>query len=172
MQLREVHLWVGLLASILIFMEAVTGILLIHTNWLSFDKKITYFEQTEPYYTDDVNIVEALERLRLRAAFPIEEVRLVMNHTLGDGHHGTAGDYKVRLKDANETLYVMDTKGNLICKEVNVANNWVRNFHYGELNNMDISWLIDIAAIVIIFLTISGIILSVRELRLKNKIRK
>ncbi|WP_248892775.1 hypothetical protein [Bacillus methanolicus] len=86
-----------------------------------------------------------------------------MNHTLGDGHHGHAGDYNVRLK--NQTLYVIDLYGNLVRKEVNVTNNLVRDFHYGELYGKDVIWLIDITAIAIMSLTATGIVLSISSVK-------
>lgn len=170
--LRNLHLWSGLLASIIIFLEAITGLLLVHTNWLAFDKQITHYESTSNPYTDHVDIAQALIRVSQSDKFNLDEVRLIMNHSLGDGHYGGAGDYKVRLKDAAQTLYVFDTKGNLVRKEINATNNWIRDFHYGEIFGRDITWLIDIAAIVIIFLTLSGTILFIQELRLKNKSSK
>jgi hypothetical protein len=170
MKIRDIHLWIGLIASILIFLEAITGLLLVHTNWLNFDKQVTTY--SEHKYTDNVNVLQALDRAAQSGKFDVDEVRLVMNHTLGDGHHGKFDNYKVRLHDANQTLYVFDTKGNLMRKEVNVTNNIIRDFHYGELEGYDLSWLMDIIAISVIFLTVTGIYLGISDLIFRAKKKK
>jgi hypothetical protein len=167
MKIRNIHLWIGLIASFLIFLEVVTGLLLVHTNWLKFDTKTTTYSAQQ--YTDDVNVVQALDRAAKSGQFSVDEIRLVMNHTLGDGHHGKAGNYKIRLRDQDQTLYVFDTKGNLIRKEVNVTNNVIRDFHYGELEGYDLSWLLDIIAISVAFLTITGVYLGICDLLHKKR---
>jgi len=167
MKIRDLHLWFGLIASILIFLEAISGLILVHTNWLKYDTKVTNYSTHK--YTDDVNVVEALQRASQSGQFSVDEIRLVMNHTLGDGHHGKAGNYKIRLRDADQTLYIFDTKGNLIRKEVNTTNNIIRDFHYGELEGYDLSWLLDIIAISISLLTLTGIYLGIRDLMYRKK---
>lgn len=170
MKIRTIHLWIGLIASLLIFLEAATGLLLVHTDWLQFDTNTIHYSPSHHPYTDDVDVLQALQRAAKSGEFSVDEIRLVMNHTLGDGHHGKAGNYKIRLRDPQQTLYVLDTKGNLIYKEVNVANNIIRDFHYGELEGYDLTWLIDISAIAIIFLTLTGVFLGICDLRCrKNK---
>ena len=167
MKIRDIHLWIGLIASFLIFLEAVSGLLLVHTNWLKYDTKVTNYSTHQ--YTDDVNVVQALQRAAQSGQFSVDEIRLVMNHTLGDGHHGKAGNYKIRLRDPEQTLYVFDTKGNLIRKEVNVTNNIIRDFHYGELEGYDLSWLLDIIAISVTFLTLTGVYLGIRDLMYRKQ---
>jgi hypothetical protein len=114
-------------------------------------------------------VVEALQRAYQSGQFSVDDIRLVMNHSLGDGHHGKAGNYKIRLRDADQTLYIFDTKGNLIRKEVNITNNIVRDFHYGELEGYDLSLLLDTIAISISFLTLTGIYLGIRDLMYRKK---
>jgi len=169
--LGRFHLWCGLLASLVIFLEVLTGILLIHTNWLSFAKETYLYPTAAKPYRDSVDIGTALQRASRSGNFSLEQVRLVMNHSLGDGHHGTTGDYKARLRDTAQTLYIFDTAGNLLRKESNLTQNWVRDFHYGELEGADLTWLLDIVAIIIMFLTISGVILSLRSLRRSKKLK-
>lgn len=171
MKLRTIHLWLGLIASAIILLEAVTGLLLVHTDWLHFDKRVQLYSPSPIQYQDDVDLVMALTRAEKSGKFAVSDIRLVMNHTLGDGHHGKAGNYKVRLGDENQTLYVIDTKGNVIQQEVNVSNNVVRDFHYGEWGEKDITWLIDFAAIVIILLTLTGVYLGIKDLMYQRKKR-
>ncbi len=167
MKIKDLHLWFGLIASILIFLEAISGLILVHTNWLKYDTKVTNYSTHK--FTDDVNVVEALQRAYQSGQFSVDDIRLVMNHSLGDGHHGKAGNYKIRLRDADQTLYIFDTKGNLIRKEVNITNNIVRDFHYGELEGYDLSLLLDTIAISISFLTLTGIYLGIRDLMYRKK---
>lgn len=172
MKIRNIHLWIGLIASFLIFLEATTGLLLVHTNWLNFDTKTTIYPLPLHPYSDDVDILQALQRAAKSGQFSVNEIRLIMNHTLGDGHHGKAGNYKIRLKDPQQTLYVFDTKGNLLYKEINITNNIIRDFHYGELEGYDLTWVIDLAAIGIIFLTFTGVYLGIRDLLYRKKRKK
>jgi hypothetical protein len=48
----------------------------------------------------------------------------------------------------------------------------IKGLHVGRLGNMDITWAIDAAAISIIFLTVSGIYLSIKILRADKKRKK
>ncbi|EGL17833.1 MULTISPECIES: PepSY-associated TM helix domain-containing protein [Paenibacillus] len=173
MKTRKYHLWVGLIASIFIFVEALTGILLVHTSTMGFNKQVQTYEAPAASNSGQqtLNVAEAVLKASQSGAFDLSEARLVMNHTLGDGHHGQAGDYKVRLRDDDQTLYVIDLYGNVIRKEVNATNNFVRDLHFGELYGKDITWFVDIAAISIMFLTATGIVLSIRVLK-AGSIRK
>ncbi|WP_268877758.1 PepSY-associated TM helix domain-containing protein [Priestia abyssalis] len=56
--------------------------------------------------------------------------------------------------------------------EGNSLTRIIQGLHKGRLGTMDIKWVIDVAAISMIFLTSSGIYLSVKLLAVQRKSRK
>ncbi|KQX66363.1 hypothetical protein ASD40_28120 [Paenibacillus sp. Root444D2] len=54
----------------------------------------------------------------------------------------------------------------------NSLTGFIKGLHEGKIGNTNVKWLVDIAAISMIFLTITGIILSIKTLRAQGIQRK
>jgi hypothetical protein len=52
------------------------------------------------------------------------------------------------------------------------VTNFIRNLHQGRIGNTNISWVMDITAIGMIILTITGIVMSTKVLAAQNVRRK
>ena len=114
---RNIHLWIGLITSIIILMEAVTGLMLAHPSLMGMQSKAPIMEKGERQ------------------------------------SEGTAPDFEgSRKPEAGNSLMGV-----------------VKGLHAGKLGNLNIQWVIDLSAISMIVLTISGIYLSVRILRGQKK---
>jgi len=106
---RQLHLWIGLLSSVLILIEAITGLLLSEPGLM--------------------------------------------------GVHRPSPEQHARF-ERPATGEVLDRENSPMA--------FVKNLHAGRIGNTDVSFLLDIAAVGLIILTITGIILSIRALRIRE----
>ena len=120
---RQLHLWIGLITSVLILIEAVTGLLM-----------------TEPWLMG-VNRPSAEQRSETA------ETKMVGFSERGRFNGGP------NFKPGNQGNGLMP---------------FIKNLHAGRIGNTDVSILLDLAAIGMIILTITGIILSVRALKMQR----
>ncbi|SHE78358.1 PepSY domain-containing protein [Desulforamulus putei] len=124
---RQLHLWIGLITSVLILIEAVTGLLMTEP-WLMGMKKPPLEQQGE----SKAKMVEISERGEFRGEF-------------------NGGP---NVKPGNQGNSLM---------------HFVKNLHAGRIGNTDVSILLDIVAIGMIILTVTGITLSVRTLKMQSR---
>lgn len=120
---RQAHLWIGLISSVLILMESITGLLL-----------------TEPW------LMGGKEKEGIR----------VEQHMRNSSSPSQQMPQKFKEK-----------KGN-----TNSFSGFVKQLHTGRIGNTDISWALDITSIAMIFLTASGIYLSIKILMAQRKSKK
>lgn len=114
---RQLHLWIGLLTSFLILIEAITGLFMIEP-WL------------------------------IGANKPSTEQRVQLDKTrTGDTAEVSQG----------ENFGMAGKQNNLM--------GFIKGLHSGRIGNTDISVFLDIVAIALIFLTTTGIILSIKRLK-------
>ncbi|MEG6513565.1 PepSY domain-containing protein [Desulforamulus ruminis] len=125
---RQLHLWIGLITSVLILIEAVTGLLM-----------------TEPWLMG-VNKPSIEHRNQAGQLNPEDSSKI---GEPGEGQHFSQGG-----QGNNNLMHV------------------VKNLHAGRIGNTDVSILLDVVAIGMIILTITGIILSERTLRAQSKQRR
>lgn len=119
---RQLHLWIGLFTSLLILIEAVTGLIMAEP-WLIGAGK----PQTEQHVQlEETRTAETLGRTAPAFSKPVE------------GEAAQSG-------------------GNLL--------RFVKALHAGRIGNTDVSILLNVVAVGLIFITITGIILSVRILK-------
>ena len=119
--MKQAHLWIGLIASIFLFIEALTGLLL-----------------TEPWLTG-------------QTSHPAKIIRDVEQRDLPEG-----SDLEQKSPD---DLGDFDRERNSSLSGI------IRGIHSGRIGDTDISWILDIVAVSIMFLTGSGIYLSIKILR-------
>ncbi|MBO9130841.1 PepSY domain-containing protein [Bacillus sp. 165] len=140
---RQAHLWIGIITSAFLLMEAITGLIM-----------------TEPWLIGEGTRHTEMSMDRGAGGF---------NSQQGSGFDG----------DFQPPNNIGAEEGNMVpngrMERGGAANSLmgiIRGLHEGRLGNMDISWVIDIAAVSMIFLTISGIYLSVKVLLRQRKAQK
>lgn len=134
---RQIHLWIGLMCSVFILLQSVTGLLLLEP-WLIGGGESERGEMSAAPTTATAAVSITTSADGAATAFP------------GGGAPGERGG--------------MEGGGNV--------TGFIKNLHEGKIGNADISWLLDIAAIGMIILTITGILLSVKTLKSQQIRRK
>jgi hypothetical protein len=149
-KMRQAHLWIGLITSVFLLMEAVTGLLLAEP-WL-----IGQQPKGEPM------LMQGVEQGQISTGMAQQGPSSAGN--FAEGESSSSPDLEQRSFGPREG-FRGERGGNSLA-------GIIRGLHEGRLGNMDIRWAIDIAAISMIFLTLSGIYLSVKLLRAQRKSRK
>lgn len=144
-KMRNLHLWIGLLTSVLILLEAVTGLLLIHPSLLGEPERAPAIERSARS-TNPENLVPAATTSSRPAVTDnlgaeVQGGRPAFHET------GAAG-----AEDARSGLVGL-----------------IRGLHAGRLGSLNIRWVIELAAISMIVLTVTGIYLSIKILIRSNK---
>jgi hypothetical protein len=141
---RQLHLWIGLICSIFIFIEAVTGLFLLEPQLLGgsggpggFPQMQQQRPQTPTTSGVDANAASPGARANAGGFAP--------NGMRGPGRGGDAGGGGAGGGGAG-------------------AIGFIRNLHEGRIGSTNIKWVMDIAAIGMMILTITGIILSTKTL--------
>jgi uncharacterized iron-regulated membrane protein len=163
---RNLHLWVGLICSVFLLLEATTGLLLTE-RWLMGVKSHSHgahehaHGEGEHAHHGALSMIDAVKKASESGAFSMDEVGAVMNH----------GMYMVRLNDDKGTLVTIAPDGTVVSKEANAFSSFVRAIHVGNLGIWN-RIMIDAVAISIILLTGTGIYLSVKILRAQAKAKQ
>ncbi|OOE06388.1 hypothetical protein BO219_00970 [Anoxybacillus kestanbolensis] len=176
---RNLHLWIGLICSVFLLLEAVTGLLLTE-RWLMGMGGHSHGSHEHAHGDggghshgshehahgdggghSQLNMIDAVKKASESGAFSMDEVGVVMNH----------GMYMVRLNDKDGTLVTIAPDGTVVKKEVNKFASFVRAIHVGNLGVWN-RLMIDVAAISIIILTGTGIYLSAKILRAQAKTKQ
>lgn len=121
-------MWIGLFTSLLILVEAVTGLLLAEPLLMGINKP---------------SPEQRVEFEKLAKGEVVGSVDFEKESAEADGH----------FKPPNQ---------------VNSLMGFVKNLHTGRIGNTNVSFLLDIVAIGLIILTITGIILSIKALKVQN----
>jgi hypothetical protein len=145
----QAHLWIGLITSVFLLMEAITGLLLAEP-WLIGQPK------GEPMF------MQGAEHGPISSGMAQQGPSSARN--FAEGESSSSPDFEQRSFGPREG-FRGERGGNSLA-------GIIRGLHEGRLGNIDIRWAIDIAAISMIFLTLSGIYLSVKLLRAQSKSRK
>lgn len=133
---RQLHLWIGLFTSLLILMEAVTGLLMVEP-WL------------------------------IGANRPPAEQRMQLGKTGPGAFAGEAGAYG---RPAGAGAGQGRNAGG--AGRQNSLMAFIKGLHSGKIGNTDISLFLDIAAVAMIVLTTTGIIMSINVLRAQARAAK
>jgi hypothetical protein len=166
-KMRRAHLWIGLIASVLIFMESITG-LLMNEPWLIGQTQMEgergnfqqgqftrgQFRQGEGQANGQMQGTNGLNGTNPSQG----QAGMQGGQVQGPGGFGRNGNFPEGVRE--ERL----GQGSFM--------NTIRGLHEGRIGNTDVKWLIDLAALAMIFLTGSGIYLSVQILRADSKRRK
>jgi hypothetical protein len=140
---RQLHLWIGLICSVFILIEAVTGLFLLEPQLLGGSGG----QGGPPLQMQQQQTTNAgAVRSDTNAASPAARTdagSFSRNSNMGPGREGGAG-----------------------------ASNFIRNLHEGRIGSTDIGWVMDIAAIGMIILTITGIVMSTKTLAAQSVRRR
>lgn len=146
---RQLHLWIGLICSAFILIEAITGLLL-----------------TEPWLMG-VETPSVGRRLQADpgANFQIPDT----GYDSAKGGMGRRFQAGEGFPGGAEDGFRRGGFGGQFMGGQNSVMGIVRGLHAGRIGTTDISLLVDLTAIALIILTITGIVLTVRELRDQRK---
>ncbi|WP_160719125.1 PepSY-associated TM helix domain-containing protein [Bacillus sp. USDA818B3_A] len=173
---RKAHLWIGLIASIFIFMESITG-LLMNEPWLigqtqqEGGKGNFQPGQVQGQMNNgQSNQVQAGQGMTQKSAQTSGQMQgqnsNQMQRSSGDRQFQGRGNF-----GGNGNLpagMTMNREG----MGQNSAMGIIRGLHEGRLGNTNIKWLIDLVAIAMIILTGTGIYLSAKVLAAEAKRKK
>ncbi|HWO97061.1 MAG TPA: PepSY-associated TM helix domain-containing protein [Bacillus sp. (in: firmicutes)] len=149
-KMRQAHLWIGLITSVFLLMEAITGILLTEP-WLMGQES-----RHQPM------VMQTAEQ----GQSSVDTTRQEQPASSGAVQGESAPDAALQQRNLEEREGFNRGDGG------NSLMGIVKGLHAGRLGTMDIKWMIDVAAISMIFLTGSGIYLSVKLLAAQRKSRK
>jgi hypothetical protein len=139
---RNAHLWIGLICSVFILIESITG-LLLNEPWL--------IGQTQ-MEGNRVNFQPG--QINQGAG---QQGNLPSDSSQTSGQAGT-----------NETAQFPGRSGARVFGGeggTGSITSIIRGLHAGRIGTINVKWLVDLVAIAMIFLTVSGIYLSLKVLR-------
>ncbi|MDQ0244131.1 hypothetical protein J2S09_001676 [Bacillus fengqiuensis] len=149
-KMRQAHLWIGLITSVFLLMEAITGILL-----------------TEPWLMGQESSHQPMHiQTEEQGQSQVENIGQEQSAAISAAQQESTADASLPQRNFEER------EGFNRGDEGNSLMGIVKGLHAGRLGTVDIKWVIDVAAISMIFLTGSGIYLSVKLLAAQRKSRK
>ncbi|NRD77762.1 PepSY domain-containing protein [Bacillus sp. BRMEA1] len=163
---RKAHLWIGLIASIFIFMESITG-LLMNEPWLIGQSKME--KRSNGTGQSGVGTNNTIMTAgKNQGSAQVQAAGQSGPLTGGKSENGTTGQIS-----GSSGLEGMGG-GNIERKSSGTVMGIIKGLHKGRIGTANVKWLIDLVAISMIFLTGSGIYLSAKVLGAgrKRKTRK
>ncbi|NLI13569.1 PepSY-associated TM helix domain-containing protein [Pelotomaculum propionicicum] len=124
-KIRNLHLWIGLFTSLLILIEAVTGLLMVEP-WL------------------------------MGAGKPAAEQRVMLEGQAPGGAAAKGGAPAEGVQAGKQ--FNPNGQGSSITA-------FVKNLHAGRIGGADVSILLDMAALGLIIMTVTGMVLTVKALK-------
>jgi hypothetical protein len=146
---RKAHLWIGLIASLFIFVEAITG-LIMNEPWLIGQHQVSL--EKGQGFQERGNFDNGQFNQGGNDQFPSVGNDQMQSQFQFKGN----GEFQGRLERGhfgNQNSFMGVIKG----------------LHEGRIGGVNIKWLMDLAALAMIFLTGSGIYLSIKILRAEKK---
>jgi hypothetical protein len=153
---RKAHLWIGLICSVFILIESITG-LLMNEPWLIGQSQMEGNKGN--FQPGQFN-----QGAGTQGTFPSDS-----SQTAGQTQGQTSGQ-----AGTNETAQFPGRSGARgLGGEAGTGSitSIIRGLHEGKIGTLNVKWLVDLVAIALIFLTVSGIYLSMKVLRADKKRR-
>ncbi len=165
-KMRRAHLWIGLIASVLILMESITG-LLMNEPWLIGQAQVEGGRGN--FQPGQFN-----QRQFNQGQFNQDQGGQGTSQNSGQANSQMPGQANGQFQGppgfGNTGNFAFRTRGEGMGQGSIVST--IRGLHEGRIGNTNIKWLIDLTAIAMIFLTGSGIYLSLKVLSADRKRRK
>ncbi len=158
---RKAHLWIGLIASIFIFMESITG-LLMNEPWLIGQTQLEGGRgnfQPGQFNQGQFNQGQRVAPNSVQGAGQTQGSTSTNDNIQLQGRPGFGGNGNFTGGRQGEGF----GQGSIMST--------IRGLHEGRVGNTNVKWLIDLVAIAMIALTGTGIYLSIKVLRAEG-IRK
>ncbi|NHC40775.1 PepSY domain-containing protein [Bacillus sp. MM2020_1] len=155
-KMRKAHLWIGLICSIFILIESVTG-LLMNEPWLIGQTQMEgnrgNFQPGQ--FNRGAGQQGAFPSDQNQAAGQTQEQAPTTNgQSQGQPGQNAAGQFGGRPGGEGGTSSITGI---------------IRGLHEGKIGTTNVKWLVDLVAIAMIFLTGSGIYLSLKVLKADRK---
>lgn len=157
---RNLHLWIGLICSIFILLQSVTGFLLLNERWFAGDREGREFPG------------QAIAQMQQPPADG------AANGAAPDGAavNGSAPDNEAPGSSASNGQFRRDFQGRFPGGPGGERDegglSFIKNLHKGRIGDTDISLLLNLTAVGMIVLTATGIVLSIRTLRAQSASRR
>ncbi|SHI46622.1 PepSY-associated TM helix domain-containing protein [Desulfosporosinus lacus] len=158
-KMRNLHLWIGLITSIIILMEAVTGLMLAHPSLMGMESRAPIIEGNSRTTSSDDDSISTSDQGQITANQSSSSQNSAGSNALSSSLEGKTQSETIDLRRGGSRNQEAD----------NSLMGLVKGLHEGKLGNLNITWVIDLAAISMIVLTISGMYLSIRILRRQRK---
>lgn len=160
---RNLHLWIGLITSIFILVEAVTGLMLSHPSLTGTSERAPIVEKrsqfTPPTNSSDTSSNTSSETQNAGASVSQTPVASDSQSPAIQGERPSGNNAQnvdaARKPDARSGLTGI-----------------IKGLHAGRLGNMNVQWAIDLSAISMIVLTVTGIYLSIKILWADQKAKR
>jgi len=172
--MRRAHLWIGLIASILIFIESITG-LLMNEPWLIGQSTVEggrgNFQQGQMnQFQGGQGGGNAAGQAggQTQGQANGQAQGQVNDQTQGQTGYNGNGQFRGRQRFGGNGNFTPGMRGGESQGIVGI----IRNLHAGRIGNTDVKWLMDLAALAMIFLTGSGIYLSIKVLSAESRRKK
>ncbi|WP_066319919.1 PepSY-associated TM helix domain-containing protein [Bacillus sp. FJAT-29814] len=172
-RMRQAHLWIGLIASVLIFMESLTG-LLMNEPWLIGQTQMEggrgNFQQGQMMQG------QVGQGMPGDSGQTAEQAQGQMGRKsqgqIGDQSQGRTADgqFQGRRGFGGDGAFASGPRGEGFGQGSMMSI--IRGLHEGRIGTTDVKWLIDLTAVAMMFLTGSGIYLSIKILAADRKRKK
>lgn len=174
---RKAHLWIGLICSIFILMESITG-LLMNEPWLigqAQSEKMGNFQsgQMNPGQMPGTNTDSSQASGQTQGQTNGQNQPNTNNQTNGNSQANANGQNQGQTgTNSNGQIPGQGGRGAFGPGGENSQGSFmiiIKGLHEGRIGTTNIKWLIDLTAIAMIFLTGSGIYLSLKVLGVKKR---
>lgn len=171
---RKLHLWIGLIASVFIFLEALTG-LLLNEPWLIGQSQVESGKGNFPAGMMRGSGQEAGQNQGELGGQQQGEADGQMQGrpnapTQGQAGANGNGQFQPPSGFGGNVNFAGRTRGEGMGQGSLVST--IRNLHEGRIGNTDVKWLVDLVAIAMMVLTGTGIYLSLKILGAGRKRKK
>jgi hypothetical protein len=170
---RKAHLWIGLIASIFIFIESLTG-LLMNEPWLigqtqqeGFRGNFQQGQQTQGQF----NQGQTQQGMNQNSGQANGQMQGQNNNNQNQKFNNN-GQFQGRGNFGGNANFPAGMTMNRQGTGQTSIMGIIRNLHSGRIGNMDIKWLLDLVAVALMVLTGTGIYLSMKVLGAEAKRKK
>ncbi|MCP8967234.1 PepSY-associated TM helix domain-containing protein [Ectobacillus ponti] len=160
--MRDAHMYVGLLTSLIVLMLSITGFLMNDHKaaWTPGNEQQSMSGRKPAGGAGGLGIAEAVQKGVESGAYKAEDIRSVFN---------MGGIYRIATTKNGQFLVGQDGKVTPFAEENKGASQTIKQLHKGFFLGYDIRWLLDIGAVGLVILTGTGVYLYIKMLMMKMK---
>ncbi|WP_042357186.1 PepSY-associated TM helix domain-containing protein [Bacillus rubiinfantis] len=165
---RKAHLWIGLICSILILMESITG-LIMNEPWLIGQSQTIERGNFQPgQIPQQQGTTDSSSQTGDSSSQTTKQSQGTTNNQTTTNQNGTTanGQFPGPGGNFDRSGLKGDNEGSGSFMSI------IKGLHEGRIGTTNIKWLIDLTAVAMIFLTGSGIYLSMKILRADKRRKK